>query len=254
MLMEREEVAGPDYYPTDPVFKKWAHEKGSLYLGDQKIKVTRPRLRHVEQGEVTLASYARLRTPGAFSEELREKILSVACRPRRMPRPFSRRARPWGCRPRRLPQAERHLAKPYRTEAHRRRMTALAQASYADARRRLRELEAWLRAKNESAADSLLEALEELYDGTSADGTGLAARDAAVDQPDRDQVLAGSAQCAEYQTRTRECDAPTLAGDGVARLRAAGQSRERLCRDCAGPATIEVEQAESQSAPTQKTP
>lgn len=35
----------------------------------------RPRLRHVEQGEVTLQSYARLRAPGAFSEELLEKIL-----------------------------------------------------------------------------------------------------------------------------------------------------------------------------------
>ena len=50
MLMEREEVAGPDYYPTDPAFKKWAHEEGSMFLGDQKVKVTRPRLRHVEQG------------------------------------------------------------------------------------------------------------------------------------------------------------------------------------------------------------
>jgi len=37
--------------------------------------VTRPRLRHVEQGEVTLQSYARMRAPGAFSEELLEKIL-----------------------------------------------------------------------------------------------------------------------------------------------------------------------------------
>jgi len=75
MLMEREEVAGPDYYPTDPAFKKWAHEAGSIFLGDQKVKVTRPRLRHVEQGEVTLQSYARLRAPGAFSEELLGKIL-----------------------------------------------------------------------------------------------------------------------------------------------------------------------------------
>jgi len=57
---------------------------------------------------------------------------------------------------------QRHLAKPYRKEAHRRLMTALEQASYADARRMLRELEAWLRAKNESAADSLLEAVEAL--------------------------------------------------------------------------------------------
>ena len=57
---------------------------------------------------------------------------------------------------------QRHLAKPYRPEAHRRLMTALEQTNYADARRMLRELEAWLRTKNESAAESLVEAFEEL--------------------------------------------------------------------------------------------
>ncbi|MDF0652083.1 MAG: transposase [Nitrospira sp.] len=57
---------------------------------------------------------------------------------------------------------QRHLAKPYRHEAHQRLMTALEQTSYADARRMLLELAAWLRAKNESAADSLREAFEEL--------------------------------------------------------------------------------------------
>jgi transposase-like protein len=57
---------------------------------------------------------------------------------------------------------QRHLAKPYRPEAHRRLMTALEQTNYADARRMLRELEAWLWTKNESAAESLVEAFEEL--------------------------------------------------------------------------------------------
>ena len=75
MLMEREETAGPDYHPTDPALQKWAHEDGSIFLGDQKVKVTRPRLRHVTLGELTLQSYARMRAPGAFSEELLEKIL-----------------------------------------------------------------------------------------------------------------------------------------------------------------------------------
>ena len=75
LLIEREEIAGPDYYPTDPDLQKWAHEEGSLYLADQKVKMKRPRLRHVEQGEVPLQPYARLRAPGAFSEELLEKIL-----------------------------------------------------------------------------------------------------------------------------------------------------------------------------------
>jgi hypothetical protein len=279
MLMEREEVAGPDYYPTDPAFKKWAHEKGSLYLGDQKVCVTRPRLRHVAHGEVTLQSYARLRTPGVFSEERLGKILrgvsaqkyaetvlqagealgvSASAVSRKLVdltatklkafhgrslgaftpfaifldtihrggeaflvalgvdvdgekmalgfwqgssenheicetlfRDLERRGLALSrrilfvtdggsgllkalrdrfgkklvhqrCAIHKSRNLQRHLAKPYRKEAHRRLMTALEQASYADARRMLLELEAWLRTKNESAAESLREAFEAL--------------------------------------------------------------------------------------------
>jgi transposase-like protein len=57
---------------------------------------------------------------------------------------------------------QRHLAKPYRKEAHRKLTTALEQTSYTDAKQMLLALEAWIRTKNESAADSLLEAFEEL--------------------------------------------------------------------------------------------
>ena len=57
---------------------------------------------------------------------------------------------------------QRHLPKQDRKAAHHQLKTALEQTSYADARQMLRELEAWLRSKNESAADSLLEAFEEL--------------------------------------------------------------------------------------------
>jgi transposase-like protein len=57
---------------------------------------------------------------------------------------------------------QKHLAKSYRKEAHRRLRAALEQNSYGDAKKMLHELEVWLRAKNESAADSLLEAFEEL--------------------------------------------------------------------------------------------
>ena len=279
MLIEREEVTGPDYYPTDPDLQKWAHEEGSLFVGDQKVKVKRPRLRHVEQGEVPLQSYARLRAPGAFSEELLEKILrgvsaqkyadtvlpaakafrvspsSVSrklvdltatklkefqerslgtCKPfavfldtihrgdeaflvalgvdlsgekmalgfwqgssenheicEALFRDLERRGLPltrrilfvtdggsglikalrarFGkklmhqrCAIHKSRNLQRHLPKPYRKAAHQRLMTALEQTSYADASKMLRELEAWLRATNESAADSLLEAFEEL--------------------------------------------------------------------------------------------
>lgn len=34
LLIEREEITGPDCYPTDPARQKWAHEESSLYLGD----------------------------------------------------------------------------------------------------------------------------------------------------------------------------------------------------------------------------
>jgi hypothetical protein len=48
LTMEREEMAGPDYAPRQAGVYKWAWEPGSVYLGDQKIKVSRPRLRGPE--------------------------------------------------------------------------------------------------------------------------------------------------------------------------------------------------------------
>ena len=57
---------------------------------------------------------------------------------------------------------QRHLPKRYRPHAHRLFRTALEQNSYADAKRMLLEFEKWLRALNESAADSLKEAFEEI--------------------------------------------------------------------------------------------
>ncbi|MDF0651145.1 MAG: IS256 family transposase [Nitrospira sp.] len=279
MLIEREEVTGPDYYPTDPALQKWAHEDGSIFMGDQKVKVTRPRLRHVEQGEVTLQSYARMRAPGAFSEELLEKILrgvsaqqyadtvlhaagafgvspstvsrklveltatklkefqqrSLAdCAPfavfldtihrggeaflvalgvdrsgekialgfwqgssenheicealfgdlerrglalskrilfvtdggsgllKALRARFGKKLVHQRCAIHKSRNLQRHLPKQDRKAAHQQLKTALEQTSYADARQMLRELEAWLRSKNESAADSLLEAFEEL--------------------------------------------------------------------------------------------
>ena len=279
MLIEREEVAGPDYYPTDPDLQKWAHEAGSIFIGDQKIRVKHPRLRHVVHGEVPMKSYVRLHSPGQFSEELLEKILrgvsaqkytetvidsaqafgvspsSVsqkmvsltaqklkafharslaeftpfalfldtihrggeaflvalgvdvsgekmalgfwqgssenheicealfndlerrglalsrrllfvtdggsglikALRDR-----FGKKLLHQRCAIHKSRNLQRHVAKPYRKEAHRKLTTALEQTSYADAKHMLLELEAWLRTKNESAADSLLEAFEEL--------------------------------------------------------------------------------------------
>lgn len=279
MLMEREELAGPDYHPTNPRLQKWAHEEGSIYIADQKVKVSRPRLRDIEDGEITLKSYDKLREHGQFSEEMLEKILrgvsaqkyeetvlgtaksfgvspsSVSNkiveittrklsefqeRPLTDFKPFSlfidtihrgkeaflvalgldidgekmalgfwqgssenhviceelfkdleRRGLKFAkhilfvtdggsglikalrdrfgkkllhqrCAIHKSRNLQKHLAKKYRKEAHRLLMNALEQNTYDDARAMLKELEKWLRTKNESAANSLLEAFEEL--------------------------------------------------------------------------------------------
>jgi putative transposase len=57
---------------------------------------------------------------------------------------------------------QRHLAKRWRKEAHRRFRTALEQNGYADAKKMLEEFKKWLQGLNESAAQSLEEALEEI--------------------------------------------------------------------------------------------
>lgn len=57
---------------------------------------------------------------------------------------------------------QRHLPKKYRKEAHRLFRIALEQNSYSDARQMLLEMEKWLRGINESAADSLMEAIEDI--------------------------------------------------------------------------------------------
>ncbi len=57
---------------------------------------------------------------------------------------------------------QKHLPKRYRKEAHRRFQMALEQNRYDDAKAMFADFEQWLRRINESAADSLLEAFEEL--------------------------------------------------------------------------------------------
>jgi len=77
MLLEREEISGPDYSPVSSSLRKWASESSSVYLGDQKIRVARPRLRNVDDGvEVPLNSYQKMRQPEGFSSELLAKIFA----------------------------------------------------------------------------------------------------------------------------------------------------------------------------------
>ena len=278
MDMDREERSGPQYQPVREGVYKWAYQKGSLYMGDRKISVRHPRLRG-PGGEIPLESYETLKKPGAFSEELLNKILlGISARKYRETlmetagafgvspgtvsrhvvevtvqrlRDFKERALSdivafavfidtihrggeaflvalgidteghkhvlgfWEgatenhevceelfsdmerrglrlskkilwvtdggkgiikalkerfgkklihqrCTIHKDHNIQRHLAKKYRKEAHWRFKIALEQNSYEDAKRMLLELEKWLRGINESAADSLMEAIEEI--------------------------------------------------------------------------------------------
>jgi transposase-like protein len=280
MDMERQEKAGPDYHPTDPNIKKWASQQGSIYIGDQKVRLYHPRLRNPAEGrEIPIESYVKMKQPGQFSEELLEKILrgisgqkyaetvvesanafgvSASSVSRRVVdvtsklleefknrslkefKPFAifldtihrggqafmvalgldldGKKMPLGfwegssenseicqqllsdleirglvlskrilwvtdggagilkalkerfgkkfihqrCTIHKDRNIQRHLPKKYRDHAHRQFRTALEQNSYADAKKMLLDFDKWLRNINESAADSLKEALEEI--------------------------------------------------------------------------------------------
>lgn len=278
MAIEREELSGPDYHPLSASLRKWASEPGSVFIGDQKVRVERPRLRGPD-GEVKLRSYAQLRQSGAFSQELLEQALrgisaqkyeetvvgsaeAFGVSPSSISRHlveataaqlrafrerdlssfrafaifidtihrggaafmvalgidlagtkmslgfwegasenhdicqellgdlerrglvlgkrilfttdggtgiikalkerFGKKLLHQRCTVHKKRNIERHLPKRYRKEAARRYDTALSQNSYADAHAMLKDLEKWLRDINDSAAESLLEAIEEL--------------------------------------------------------------------------------------------
>lgn len=74
-LMDRENISGPDYSPKKNIYK-WAHQQGSVFIGDQKVKVSRPRLREVGGDEIHLPSYEKLKQRGQFSEEILTKMMS----------------------------------------------------------------------------------------------------------------------------------------------------------------------------------
>lgn len=279
MLMDREEQAGPDYMPTDSHLQKWASQKGSVYIGDQKVQLQVPRLRHTQKGEVPLKSYQKMKDPGQFSEELLQQSLRGLSQ-RKFKDTVTNAAQAFGVSPssisrhivevtsKRLKEfterdlsghhsfaifidtvhrgneafivalgmdlkgdkiplgfwqgatensvicnelladlerrglkivkriiwitdggtgvikalrekigkklihqrctihkdrnIQKHLAKQHRKEAHNLYRTAMEQESYEDAKKMLLAFEKWLRKKNESAANSLLEAIEEI--------------------------------------------------------------------------------------------
>jgi transposase-like protein len=278
MYMERENTAGPDYHPKDSQIQKWASQPGSVYIGDQKVRLDHPRLRGPD-GEIVLQSYKKLKDPEGFSEELLCKILrGISCQKysetvietagafgvsansvsrhiiaattkklsefkeqdlsefkpfaifidtinragaafmvslgidlagekqvlgfwegatennevckelfsdlerrglklskkiiwvtdggsgiiKALKDRFGKRLIHQRCTIHKDRNIQRHIPKKYRKQAHRKFRTALEQKQYKDARQMLMEFEKWLRKINESAADSLMEAIEEI--------------------------------------------------------------------------------------------
>lgn len=78
------ELAGPRYVHNDSRrdHKRWGRQRGSVHLGDQKVPILVPRVRHHRQNrEIPLVSYHRLQKPLAGNEQLFLRILhGLSCR------------------------------------------------------------------------------------------------------------------------------------------------------------------------------
>jgi transposase-like protein len=77
-------LAGERYNRGDahPEIVRWGKQKGSVFLADQKLPVTVPRVRdRKERSEVPLSTYTALQTPRSHDLGLYRKVLSgISCR------------------------------------------------------------------------------------------------------------------------------------------------------------------------------
>jgi len=77
-------LAGPRYARDDarPAVVRWGAQRGSIYLADQKLPITVPRVRdRAAAREVPLATYAALQTPRARDVGLFRRVLGgLSCR------------------------------------------------------------------------------------------------------------------------------------------------------------------------------
>jgi len=74
LLMEREQIAGQDYQPVSASLVKGGSQRGSVYFGQSKVGIQRPRV-HGPNGEIPSHVYRTLRSPSDFSEELLTKTM-----------------------------------------------------------------------------------------------------------------------------------------------------------------------------------
>jgi putative transposase len=84
LLAEVHTLAGPRYARDDarPAVVRWGAQPGSIFLADQKLPITVPRVRDREAHcEVPLATYAALQTPRAHDVGLFRRVLGgISCR------------------------------------------------------------------------------------------------------------------------------------------------------------------------------
>ena len=84
LVAEVTALAGPRYARADerPDVVRWGAQRGSIYLADQKLPVTVPRVRdRAARCEVPLATYAAFQTPRAHDVGLFRKVLGgLSCR------------------------------------------------------------------------------------------------------------------------------------------------------------------------------
>ncbi len=72
---EISEIAG-ERYSRGGAVKRWGANPGSVFLGDQKVKINVPRARNVQsQAEVSLASYERLQSPARLDEMALARVI-----------------------------------------------------------------------------------------------------------------------------------------------------------------------------------
>ncbi len=78
------ELAGRRYQrkESDQPYRRWGSQRGSVYLGDQKVPVEVPRVRNVDSDtEVALDAYQALQTPRKMDEGLLQKVLKGSSAP-----------------------------------------------------------------------------------------------------------------------------------------------------------------------------
>jgi putative transposase len=84
LLAEVQALAGPRYSRDDaqPDLVRWGAQRGSIYLADQKLQISVPRVRdRREVREIPLATYAALQTPRAQDAGLFRRVLGrLSCR------------------------------------------------------------------------------------------------------------------------------------------------------------------------------